>query len=182
MTNTKQKLGKAVPGLIATVAVVAAGCFHRAREIPPAPSTPAQVIMGAPASVTSQPTPATTAGMIPDAPEPYVDLVLVDAPVRLILQKLAELGKLDLIIPSNINKTLSVQYVHVPVSVALKDVLARSGLRLGTNNVGPLPFDTVTVFYRLPANVDSMSVDAIIHRFGVSRAIAELIVKSRPPR
>lgn len=113
--------------------------------------------------------------------EPFVDLELADAPVKLILQRLADIGGLRLVISPNLNKTLSVQYIHVPVSVALDDVLKRAGLRLGAGPAANLPFDTVTVFYQLPANVDSMSADAIMRRFGVSKAVAELIVKSRRP-
>jgi hypothetical protein len=118
---------------------------------------------------------------IAEPAEPFVDLEMAEAPVRLILQRLADIGGLRLIIPPNLNKTLSVQYIHVPVSVALNDVLKRSGLRLGAGPGANLPFDTVTVFYQLPANVDSMSTEAIMRRFGVSRAMAELIVKSRRP-
>jgi hypothetical protein len=119
---------------------------------------------------------------VDDTSEPYIEsLIAVDSDVRLVLQKIAEIGNLELVIPGNIKKTISVRYIHVPVSIALKDVLARSGLRLGTGNTAPLPFDTVTVFYRLPANVDSLSVDGIMKRFGVSRSLAELIVRSRPP-
>lgn len=117
----------------------------------------------------------------PEAPEPVVDLEMVDAPVKLILQRLADIGGLQLILPPNLNKTISVQYIHVPVSIALSDVLKRADLRLGAGSAPNLPFDTVTVFYRLPANVDSMSADAIMRRFGVTKAVAELIVKSRRP-
>ncbi len=113
--------------------------------------------------------------------EPMVDLEMVDAPVKLILQRLADIGGLQLILPPNLNKTISVQYIHVPVSVALSDVLKRADLRLGAGAAPNLPFDTVTVFYQLPANVDSMSADAIMRRFGVTKAVAELIVKSRRP-
>jgi hypothetical protein len=117
-----------------------------------------------------------------ESPEPYIEsLIAVDSDVRLVLQKIAEIGKLDLIISGGIRKKISVEYYHVPVSVALKDVLARTGLRLGSGTSAPLPFDTVTVFYRLPTNVDSLSAEAIMRRFSVSRELAELIVKSRKP-
>ena len=137
---------------------------------------------GGPATISSDAHPAAAPALI-SAPvaEPLVDLKMVDAPVTLILQRLADIGGLQLIIPGDIKKTLSVQYIHVPVSVALDDVLERSGLQLGGGSEPVLPFDTVTVFYRLPANVDSMSAEAIVRRFGVSRRIADLIVKSRRP-
>ena len=113
--------------------------------------------------------------------EPRVDLEMVNAPVKLVLQKLADIGGLELIIPPSLDQRLSVQYVRVPVSVALADVLARANLRLGPGSLPNQPFDTVTVFYRLPANVDSMSAEAIVRRFGVSRGLAELIVAARKP-
>jgi hypothetical protein len=162
--------------------IVMAACFHRQspeRASPP-PRLPVQQVE-APAGSPGQS--RTLAELTDEAPEPYIEsLVAVDSDVRLVLQKIAELGNLDLIIPGNIDRKISVRYIHVPVSVALKDVLARSGLRLGTGGSAPLPFDTATVFYRLPANVDSLSVDGIMRRFGVSRSMAELIVRSRPPR
>jgi hypothetical protein len=155
------------------------GCLSwRQKEPSESPSAP-QII-----PVVSSAPEASRAGSpaaIAEPPEPFVDLEMAEAPVRLILQRLADIGGLRLIIPSNLDKTLSVQYIHVPVSVALNDVLKRAGLRLGAGPAANLPFDTVTVFYQLPANVDSMSTEAIMRRFGVSRAMAELIVKSRRP-
>jgi len=160
------------------------GCFHRSaiEASPPSPIVPVQQIVAPPANTSAAAPGARVTTSAAESTEPYVEsLILVDADVRLVLQKIAEIGKLDLIVPGNIRKTISVRYVHVPVSVALKDVLTRSGLQLSTGAIAPLPFDTVTVFYRLPANVDSLSVDGIMKRFGVGRAIAELIVQSRPP-
>lgn len=174
----RARLTKAVPVALLGASLVLAGCFHRRREAPvETPVKPVQeIVIGTP------PAAVPVTGMAAAEPtEPTVDLEMADAPVKLILQRLAEIGGLQLIIPPNLNKTLSVQYVRVPVSVALNDVLKRSGLRLGAGPAANLPFDTVTVFYQLPANVDSMSAEAIMRRFGVSRAVAELIVKSRRP-
>lgn len=167
-----------LPLVLLSGSLIVAGCFHRRREAPvETPAKPVQEIV-----ISTPPAAIPSTGMaVAESSEPTVDLEMADAPVKLILQRLAEIGGLQLIIPPNLNKTLSVQYVRVPVSVALDDVLKRSGLRLGAGPAANLPFDTVTVFYQLPANVDSMSVEAIIRRFGVSRAVAELIVKSRRP-
>jgi hypothetical protein len=172
---------KAAPVSVLAAAMLVAGCIHRKRPAPPepAPVTVREVVpsAGSPGSAV----PVSPPMMATEPAEPYVDLEMADAPVKLILQRLADIGGLQLIIPANLNKTLSVQYVHVPVSVALNDVLRRSGLRLGAGPAANLPFDTVTVFYQLPAHIDSLSVEAIMRRFGVSRAMAELIVKSRRP-
>ena len=181
MTEDRVRFAKAAPTVILAVTLLLVGCMRRTTEAPagPAPSPVQEIVPAAPGSGGSA-TPLSTP-MLAEAAEPRVTLEMSDAPVRLILQRLAEIGNLELVIPPNLNRTLSVQYVNVPVSVALKDVLSRSGLRLGTGPAANLPFDTVTVFYRLPANIDSMSVEAIVRRFGVSRAMAELIVASRRP-
>ena len=169
--------------LIAVSAMIAAACVRRSSSPPPVMvAAPLPSIPDAPQGtppLRSVP-PAEVGIAMADTVEPYIDFYGVDSDVRLVLQRIAEIAKVDLIIPANIHKKISVQYVHVPASVALKDVLARSGLRLGAAS-SRLPFDTVTVFYQLPANVDSMSVDGIVKRFGVSREMAELIVRSRPP-
>ena len=176
------RLTKAAPSIVLATTLVLVGCWRRSREAPVQPAaTPAQEIVPATTGVVpGSPIPVAPTTMA-EAAEPVVDLELVDAPVRLVLQRLAEIGGLQLVIPPSLNKTISVQYVKVPVSVALHDVLTRSGLRLGSGPSANLPFDTVTVFYQLPANIDSLSVDGIIKRFGVSRAMAELIVRSRRP-
>jgi hypothetical protein len=184
VTDNRSRLSRGMPGLVASAAMVAAGCFHRGQEAVPVPAPPVQGVISAPSGPPAQATPMNPASQLreaAEAPEARIDMVMVDADVRLVLEQIARAANLELIIPASIRRTISVQYVNVPASVALKDVLARSGLRLGTATAAPLPFDTVTVFYRLPANVDSLSSDAIMRRFGVSRAIADLIVKSRRP-
>jgi hypothetical protein len=179
--NERPGFAKAAPSLVLSGTLLLVGCTYWKREPPAQPvSVTVREIVPPPAGTT----PAIPVGapvIVTEAVEPLVDLEMSEAPVKLILQRLAEIGGLQLIIPPNLNKTLSVQYVRVPVSVALNDVLKRAGLRLGAGLGANLPFDTVTVFYQLPANVDSMSVEAIMRRFGVSQAIAELIVKSRRP-
>jgi hypothetical protein len=172
---------KLAPVLTLCAVCLLAGCLKPGSGAPePTPPTvvvPVNVQSDAPL----QAAPVASRPVAVESPEPRINLRMADAPVRLVLQKLAELGNIDLIVPANLNRTISVQYVNVPVSTALSDVLARSGLRLGAGPRTSLPFDTVTVFYQLPANIDSLSVDGIVRRFGVSREMAELIAKSRRP-
>ena len=167
-----------IAGVVSAIGLLG-GCFLRRQEAAVAPAQPAHVATATDRIVVGDT--ARASSVVDSVAEPRVDLEMVNAPVKLVLQKLAEIGGLELIIPPNLNRTLSVQYVRVPVSLALADVLSRSGLRLGPAAVPNMPFDTATVFYRLPANIDSLSVDAIVRRFGVSRALATLIVNSRRP-
>jgi hypothetical protein len=176
------RLGNIAPVAGLATAMLLAGCLQRNRQAPAEPAAkPVSQIEPVSNDAPRGAIPVAPIAPASEPPEPYVDLEMADAPVKLILQRLADIGGLQLIIPPNLNKTLSVQYVHIPVSLALNDVLRRSGLRLGAGPAANLPFDTVTVFYQLPANVDSMSVEAIMKRFGVTRTMAELIVKSRKP-
>ena len=175
------RLPRSVARIVVVAIVTAGGCFHRGGPdpTPPAPRPAVQQMI---APVEGPPAAALISGTEVESPEPYIEsLIAVDSDVRLVLQKIAEIGKRDLIISGGIRKKISVEYYHVPVSVALKDLLARTGLRLGMGTSAPLPFDTVTVFYRLPTNVDSLSTEDIMRRFGVSRELADLIVKSRKP-
>lgn len=100
--------------------------------------------------------------------------------VRSVLAYLADQGKLSLIFSPEINKKVRLQLHDVPVSQALQAVLAASGLALenlnGAKNTEPT---SSVVFYQLPVNVDSLSVEAIMKRFGVGRTAAELIFESR---
>ena len=174
----RERIGGPLLRALATTLLLC-GCFLRRNETPVEPAQK-KAVAAVPATVLPV-YPDTPSSVVADSLEPRVDLEMVNAPVRLVLQKLADIGGLELIIPPNLNRTLSVQYVRVPVSVALADVLSRSGLRLGPGSLPNVPFDTATVFYRLPANVDSMSAEAIVRRFGVSSGLATLIVNSRRP-
>src|ERR1041384_1317459 len=146
----QRSLVRATPLLTLSSAVLFVGCFHWRRQQPQQAPTPrpeaAPTISAAPsAPLPGASFPGASGAAMAEPVEPYVALEISDAPVKLILQRLADIGGLRLIIPANLNKTLTVQYVHVPVSVALNDVLKRSGLRLGTGPAANLPFDTVTV-------------------------------------
>lgn len=104
-----------------------------------------------------------------------------DIDVRDALQFLADHGGLSLVYSPDINRRIRLKLTDVPVAQALQAVLSTAGLTLET--VGgpgrPTP-TTVVVFYQLPVNVDSLSVDAIMKRFGVSRDVATMIVDARP--
>src|SRR4051812_117453 len=100
--------------------VVLAACVHHAAEQAPAAPTVVQQIEPR-SPLPSEVAPGAQAPLVAaDTTEPYIDFYGVDSDVRLVLQRIAEIAKIDLIIPANIHKRISVQYVHVPVSVALK--------------------------------------------------------------
>jgi len=100
--------------------------------------------------------------------------------VRPLLDFVAARAGISLIYASNIDKKVRASLTDVPVATALKALLASAGLTLESPEGGSrVPATPSVVFYQLPVNVDSLSVDAIMKRFGVGRAVAELIVQAR---
>lgn len=125
-------------------------------------------------------------GAIPDtAREPHVDIDTHgrDEDVRPLLEFVARTGGYRLIYPVGEAHKVRIDLNNVPVSVALTSLLDLANLKLESTTPGAQPaLNRPVVFYELPVNVDSLSVDAIVRRFGVTRAVAEMIVDSRRPR
>jgi hypothetical protein len=165
-------------GIIATVVISAC---HRAA--PPemassAPPLPRQV-MSEPRTQTG-----TSPVMAPvdtgTEPRVKIDTHGRDVDVRMILDYLAEQAGVQFAYSPEINKRIRITLADVPVSQALQTVLSLAGLTLEGTTTGKLPSMPGVVFYQLPVHVDSLSVEAIMKRFGVGRAVAELLVQSRP--
>ncbi len=131
--------------------------------------------------VTTASTTSNATGGVPTS-EPLISINFpTPVDVRIPLRMIAADGHYGLVVPPEVNKKIAITIDSVPVSVALREVLQAAGLGLvPTQTQRPrLPYDTTVVFYQLPVNVDSLSADAIVKRFGVGRDIAELIVLSR---
>lgn len=165
-------------------AVVASSCAH-----PPAPTMTVSVPPALPTYQMSAPviredrsavhiTADTTGGE-----RVTIDTHGRDIDVRDALQFLADRGGLSLVYSPDINRRIRLKLTAVPVSQALHAVLSLAGLTLETVGGPERPAPTTSVvFYQLPVNVDSLSVDAIMKRFGVSRDVADMIVDARPRR
>jgi hypothetical protein len=116
------------------------------------------------------------------AREPHVDIDTHsrDEDVRPLLEFVARAGGYRLSYPTNLDRRVRVSLTNVPVSVALATLLEAADLTLESTTPGAQrPATRPVVFYELPVNVDSLSADAIVKRFGVSPAVAEMIVTSR---
>jgi hypothetical protein len=99
----------------------------------------------------------------------------VEVPV--LLAALGEAAGISLVVDSSIEGRISVNFVDVPAREALRVVLAEAGLFIAA---GPprAPYGPV-VFYTVPIDIDEAGVELIQMRFGVSRQVAEFIVRSR---
>lgn len=167
------RLGPAV----ATIAVVAA-CYT-----PPSP-----VMIGPPPLLPPEQlvTPPSRAPIV--SPDTSVELtVSVDThgretDVRDLLQFLGQTAGVHFVFSPQINKRIRITLRDVPLSTAIQAVLAEAGLTLeGTTSLAPPPTPAV-VFYEVPVSIDSLSVESIMKRFGVGRAVAEVLVIARPVR
>jgi hypothetical protein len=114
--------------------------------------------------------------------EPRVDIDTHsrDEDVRPLLEFVARAGGYRLVYPTDLSRRVRVSLTNVPVSVALATLLEAADLTLESTTPGaPPPLSRPVVFYELPVNVDSLSADAIVKRFGVGPAVANMIVTSR---
>jgi len=161
-----------------------AACTHRTPEPAPAARpmslpelTTAQL---APPVIVPISTGATRDGAVASEPRVNIDTHSRDEDVRPLLEFVARAGGYRLVYPTDLNRRVRVSLNDVPVSVALTTLLQAADLTLEPTTPGAqAPSMRPVVFYELPMNVDSLSADAIIKRFGVSPAVANMIVTSR---
>jgi hypothetical protein len=102
--------------------------------------------------------------------------------VRLALEEIAKTAGYSLIVsPAVPSRKVRLSIVNAPASQALAAVLETAQLTLEPTRGPTPPWNPSVVFYQVPVNVDSLSADAVMKRFGVSRDIANLIVSGRHP-
>jgi len=166
--------------VVAVGLVALTACHHAPPAVSPPPALAAQQQLSLPPEFLSA---VISPVSSPDtAAEQHVNIDThgQEEDVRLVLAFLADQGKLNLVFSPEINRKIRLQLHDVPVSQALQAVLAASGLTLENLNGAKKTEPTSSVvFYQLPVNVDSLSVEAIMKRFGVGRTAAELIFNSR---
>jgi hypothetical protein len=176
-----------IPRLLLTaaaIALTAAACHRTPRPtavVSAPPTLPAPQI--SPILVPVAPSASQMATTPDTAREQHVDIDTrgLEVDVRPLLDFVAKAGGFSLLYSANLNRKVRVKLDDVPASVALHRLLDRAGLMVEPSTTGgPPPANSSIVFYQLPVNVDSLSVDAIMKRFGVGREIAELLVKTRP--
>jgi hypothetical protein len=176
--STKRTAAARLLCLSAAGSVAFLAACHRAEPaVEPPPALPSAQI--APPILT----PVAPSQMATDtAREAHVDVDThgTEVDVRNLLDFVAKAGNFSLVYSPNLNRKVRVTLNDVPVSVALKALLEAADLSAepAASNGRP-PSSASVVFYQLPVNVDSLSVDAIMSRFGVGREIAEMIVNSR---
>jgi len=107
-----------------------------------------------------------------------VSLTSSNADARTLLLWLAQQAGVSLVVAPDVNARVSVSFTNVRASDAMRAVLAEADLSILAPDEGS-PWPPV-VFFQRPVNVNDVSADEIVARFGVSRDMARWIVESRP--
>jgi hypothetical protein len=106
-----------------------------------------------------------------------VTVTASNADARALLLWLAEQAGVSLIVAPDVRARVSVHFQDVPAAVAIRAIIAESGLSVLT---APLqPSWPPVVFHQLPVNINEASAEAIVARFGVSGEMARWIVETR---
>jgi hypothetical protein len=180
-----------VVGIAAAAAAVvaASSCTHSAPETSANPTTLGSAASPLPSdqltapSLAARPVDATRSPLPADtARERHVDVDThgAEVDVRSLLDFVASAGDFKIVYAPGINQKVRVTLTDVPASVALQTLLTLANLTIesATPKSG-VPGSNSIVFYELPVNVDSLSAESIMKRFGVGRVIADLIVQGR---
>jgi hypothetical protein len=167
---------------VAGFAVMVVSC-HRRQQSTELPPVPVAALTDLPTLAPAAPQSAMPLGIepLPARPEKLITLT-GEWDVRLALEEIARAAGYSLSVsPKIVPKKVRLSLVNVPAPDALKAVLDAGQLTLGTGQGPKVPWNPSVVFYQLPVNVDSLSVDAIMKRFGISRDLAEMMVQARKP-
>ena len=107
-----------------------------------------------------------------------VSLTASNADARTLLLWLAEQAGVSLVIAPDVTARVSVSFTDVPAGEAMRAIIAEAGLSLLASDLRR-PWPPV-VFFERPVNVNDVSAESIVSRFGVSLELAKWIVESRP--
>jgi hypothetical protein len=101
-----------------------------------------------------------------------------NADARAVLLWLAQEAGVSLVIAPDVRSRVSVHFEDVMAHDAMRAIMAEAGLSVLTSPRHP-NWPPV-VFYQLPVNLNEVSAERIMERFGVSVEMAQWIVESRP--
>jgi hypothetical protein len=107
-----------------------------------------------------------------------VSLTANSADARALLLWLAQQAGVSIVVSPDVNARVSISFNNIPAGEAMRAVLAQAGLSILAPSPGS-PWPPV-VFHQLPVNINEATAATIAERFGVSTAMAQWIVESRP--
>jgi len=107
-----------------------------------------------------------------------VSLNANNAEARTLLLWLAQEAGVSLVVAPDVTARVSVSFNNVPAGEAMRAIIAEAGLSLIAPGMqSPWP---PVVFFQMPIDINRVSAETIVARFGVSLEMAKWIVESRP--
>ena len=171
--STRAGTRRRVLAICIVPALAVAGC-HRATQ-PESASAPVRMPRLPSEQIISRP-PTLPAALdsTPVASEPLISIDTGDhdMDVKQALEFIAQRGGFSLTMSPNLKTRVRLHLVDAPASEALVAVLAQANLTLTPTTAVQVSWNPSIVFYQLPVNIDSLSADAIVKRFNISREMA----------
>lgn len=109
--------------------------------------------------------------------ERRITVTASNADVRELIPAIAAAGGISVVMSPDVQGRVSVRFVDVPVSQALRAVITEAGLTVGSDKLES-PW-APAVFFSAPVNVNVANAQLISAHFGVSEALARVVVESR---
>ena len=107
-----------------------------------------------------------------------ISLTASNADARTLLLWLAEQAGVNLVVAPDVTARVSVAFTDIPAGEAMRAIIAEAGLSLLAGDLrSPWP---PVVFFERPINVNEVSAESIVSRFGVSVEMARWLVENRP--
>lgn len=183
--SSRSPEGLALAALLTVLATSCAAPARAPRATPaPAPSPlPPLVVEVLPAA----PDPELEYGLLPppgtvqppavdSGPQP-ITLTATNADLRALILALADALDYDIVLDPEVRGRVSVRFDGVPADVALGAVLDAAGLSIAAGGIKP-PYGDVS-FYPVPIDVELADLETLMRRYGISRELAEWVVRSR---
>jgi hypothetical protein len=101
-----------------------------------------------------------------------------NADARALLLWLAQEAGVSLVVAPDVTSRVTIHFENVQAADAMRAIMAEAGLSVLT--APRRPDWPPVVFHELPVNLDEVSAERIIERFGVSAEMAQWIVETRP--
>lgn len=107
-----------------------------------------------------------------------VSLTANNADARTLLLWLAQQAGVSIVVAPDVVARVSVSFTDVPAAEAIRAIITEAGLSLLAPGL-ERPWPPV-VFFERPVNINEVSAESIVARFGVSLEMARFLVESRP--
>lgn len=157
--------------VVVALGTLSAACAPALRPLPPVGAELPPLLVEQISITTVPPAPGD-----PPGSDARVTLTAARADVRILIPALAQIAGVSVVMDTTVRGAVAVRLDNVLAIDALHSVINAAGLAIEARIEKPWP---ESVFYTVPVNVNTANAGVISARFGVSREMAEFVVRSR---